>query len=113
MPIPAENVGIGRSSIISATALDAAVAVGNSTWIEVRGHKSLSVHVTGITVATVSITGSNTPTIPADATHHVDVATAVTADAIVNISTPLRWIKVRCSAYTSGTISAYLEGVAP
>lgn len=100
----------GRSWVRRATVLDAVEAQGNGTWTSIEGCSNFSIHVTGITNATVVVTGSNAPTEPAAATHGIVLAT-VTSDAIVRIDMPVRWVKVRVSAWTSGTISAYLEGV--
>lgn len=112
MAIPTEYVGIGKTSVARATALNAVAAIGESDWIDISGCPRFSVHVSGITSATVVVTGSNAPTIPAAATHGIEIST-VTVDSIINVAIPLHWVKVRCSVWASGTISAWVEGVMP
>ena len=90
--------------------LNAATAVTVGTWERVSSYTRSSVHVKGITTATVIINGSNSATKPANADHEIQLS-SVTADELVSIDLPVKWMKVRVSAYTSGTISAWLEGV--
>lgn len=109
MPVTPELVRIGKTTAYHAHAIVDAVAVGNGSWFDASGVADMTVHVAGITTATVIVSGSNAPTIPADSTHGATLAT-VTADSIVDIQMPVRWIKARVSAWTSGTINAYVEG---
>jgi len=89
---------------------DAAVATGNGVWVEVDPFsRDLSIHVDGITTATVIIGGSSESTVPANSAHGDPLAT-VTADGHFALSNPPRWIKARVSAWTSGTISVYAVG---
>jgi len=86
---------------------DTAVATTNGVWVDARGFKRFSVHVTlGGGAATVQIRGSNAVAIPANSAHEVQIGADITADGITNVDVPLRWIKTRVSAYTSGTINA-------
>lgn len=76
----------------------------NGTWAYV-GHLSapLSVHVTGAGAGdAIVINTSCSPTAPAAATHHVQVA-SVTADGITAITAPVTWIKARKAAATQSS----------
>lgn len=90
--------------------LEAAVATGNGEWVEVWGISPISVHVKGITTATVQISISNEPTKPANSDHGIAEGAGITADTMVVVTKPARWMKVRVTAWTSGTISAYFCG---
>ena len=89
---------------------DAATATSNGVWVEAKKFLASSIHVTGITNATVQIYGANTRTKPADATDHIKIGSDITADGIVSIAYPVRWLKAKISAYVSGTISAVVQG---
>jgi hypothetical protein len=95
---------------VEATLLDAIVATDNGEWLDVRGLEAWSIQIDGITTATLQIRGSNNPTIPSDSAHGEQLGSDVTVDAIYYTDSPLNWVKVRCSAWTTGTISAYLRG---
>ena len=86
-----------------------AVAAGNGVWFEIQNTRKMSIHVFGITDATVVISGSNEPTIPANSSHGITLATT-TADAMIVIDMPVIWMKHRISGYTSGTISTHIAG---
>lgn len=89
-------------------ALDAEVATTDGVWLDATEYKTATVHITGITTATVKANISNAPTKPAAATHDIE-AVSITADGLIQLDNmPVRWIKVRISSYTSGTISAFL-----
>lgn len=97
--------------IMRAQVLTSAVALTDGEWIDVSGLQPISVHVMGITTATVEVDGSNEATRPANSTHGIKInAGTITADTHEVITRPLRWLKVRVTAYTSGTIHGYLEG---
>lgn len=93
----------------AATMLNGVTATGNGEWVEVNG--KFSVQVSGITTATVQIRGSNQVTKPSDTVHEEALGADITADGITYNSIPVKWAKVRVSAYTAGSISAYLFGV--
>lgn len=90
--------------------LENETATTDGTWVRVDRQQGLSVHIMGITTATVVINGSNAVTKPANTIHHIELATTTT-DQLVAIDVPLNWIKVRISSYSDGTISAYLGGL--
>jgi hypothetical protein len=96
--------------IMRATLITAAVGTGNGEWIDTSGMTNMSIHITGITTATVEVDGSNEPTKPADATHGIKLnGVDITANQMFTITVPQRWVKARVTAWTSGTINAYLE----
>jgi len=90
--------------------LNAIVAVNDGDWIDVGGFGNFTVQVKGITTATVKVHGSNNPTKPANTVHDFQIGADVTADGVVTYAFPVRWIKARVSAWTSGSISAWAIG---
>jgi len=96
---------------MSVRLLAGATAVNDGEWVEARGFTAGSVHVSGITVATVQVSVSNSPTKPLATNHGIAVGSALTADGMVSLNgvLPVRWVKARVSAYTSGAINADLE----
>lgn len=94
--------------VARATLLSAVVATDDGVWIDIEGFNEQTVHIEGITTATAKVNISATPTKPANNAHGIEAASCA-ADCAVVVSMGVRWIKVRVSAYTSGTISAYLE----
>ncbi|MFQ5915378.1 MAG: hypothetical protein ACE5JS_19590 [Nitrospinota bacterium] len=104
-PFPSFEDYIFRSTLISG-----ATGTGNGAWELVAGMRTLNIHVKGIGAATVTVNGSNDPTKPADSDHEITLA-SITSDDIVTVQGPLRWMKARVSAHTSGTINAYLEAI--
>ncbi len=97
-------------SYLRATLLDAIVATGNGEWIDVSGLKSYNIHTSGITTATLQIRGSNDVTKPSDATHDIQLGSNITADGMKQFTTPLKWLKLRVTVWTSGTITTVIEG---
>ena len=99
-------------SVLNALLLDAVTATGNGEWVDASGFYILTFDVVGITTATVDLRYSNAPTRPSNASHERQIED-MTADGLVVVSFPVRWVKARVSAYTSGTISVYLTGNQP
>ena len=86
------------------------VATGSSEWFDVSECESLTVHIAGITSATVEIHGMNTDqTRPAKATDGVVLATTTVSD-LIYIPGPINYIKVKITAWVSGTVTADLAG---
>jgi hypothetical protein len=97
-------------TIIRAQPLVNAVAIGNGEWIDTSGVSTMSIHITGITNATVEVNGSDEAIKPADATHGAKLnASDIIANQMFIVEAPMRWTKVRVTAWTSGTINAYVE----
>jgi hypothetical protein len=89
--------------------VDAAVAIGNGVWVDARAFRSASLHTFGTFVATVQVRGSNSIADPGAANHEIAIGADITTATLTFITTlPVRWLKVRVSAYTSGTVNAYL-----
>jgi len=89
--------------------VDAAVAIGNGVSVDARAFRSASVHTFGTFVGTAQVRGSNAVADPGAANHEIQIGTDVTTATLTFITTlPVRWLKVRVSAYTSGTVNAYL-----
>lgn len=92
--------------------LDGATAAASAAWFSMQNTKKLSVHVTGITDAQVGVYGSNTTSKPATTANHILLATT-TANALIVIDTPCKWMKHQVDVYTSGaggTIFTYMVG---
>ncbi len=97
--------------IESLTLLDGITGTDDGVWIDACEFISKSIHIKGITTATLHICGSCEPGTPANTDHGIQIGDDVSADCLVEIPANLRFVKVRCSAYTGGTIYAYLAGV--
>jgi hypothetical protein len=98
----------GRSTI-TATLLNAVAATGNGEWINLQGFNPATCHAILTGTATVELDGSCEPTQPADATHGFSLNTLTATGAIV-VNVPVRWLKARVTAYTSGTVTVHLMG---
>ena len=90
--------------------LDGLAAQDDGVWVDARAFQTQSIQVTGITTATIKICGSNAQTKPANNTHGAQIGSDITADSIVSVLHPVKWIKARISAHTTGTISAFQYG---
>jgi hypothetical protein len=96
--------------IMRANLIPGAVAIGDGEWIDTSGMSAMSIHITGITTATVEVDGSNDPTIPANNTHGIKLNSVdITANQMFTVTVPVRWLKARVTAWTTGTINAWLE----
>lgn len=93
-----------------ATLLNAVVATSTGSWIDVTAWNRITVDIKGITTATCQIFGSCEPTKPTDATDGRQIGSNITADASSEITRKLKWLKVKVSAWTAGTIYAYAVG---
>lgn len=93
--------------------LTSVAATDNGKWFDTGGIHPFTIHIDGIGVATVQIRGSNKMTKPNDAVHGDLIGLDITADDIVSVVAPVRWIKTMVSSWTSGTINAYFYGYKP
>ena len=98
------------NAAIEATLLDAVGAVDNGSWTDVENYGPFSIHVKGITTASVEIRISNDPTLPLDTAHEILEGAAISADGVVEVTKRVKWIKTRIATWTSGTISTFLIG---
>ena len=94
--------------VLRDTQLAAAGAVTDGVWIEVSGFAHISVHIEITALATAKIHVSNNAVQPLNSVHELE-AFSTRLSKFVVIDTPVRWIKTRVSAWTSGTVSAWLE----
>ncbi len=106
MPIEAR----GAKACREYTLLDAKTSTTSGEWADVSGWRRATVHITGIVTATCQIRGCATPTKPLDSEDHIQIGSDITSDTLYEITAKLKWLKVKISAYTSGTISAYAIG---
>ena len=88
--------------------IDAKAAVDVGFWIDTHGYDQSSIHVDGITTATVIINSSNAAVKPANSSHEIQRA-SYTADVERTDQVMPRWIKARISAWTSGTITVIIK----
>lgn len=94
-------------------ALDDAAGVTDGEWIDVRGFGLASVSVAGIGTATAHLCASNALTKPDNTTHGLQLGADITADKMVSLLVPVRWVKVRVSTWSSGTIAAIVHALGP
>lgn len=91
------------------TLVDAGAATSDGVWYDVTAWKRIAVHLI-FGVATMQIFGSNRPTKPANNVDDVQIGGDITSDTIYELTAKIKWIKVKTSAYTSGTLYAYAVG---
>lgn len=90
--------------------LDAAAGTTDGQWVDVRGFKRFSLHITGTGTATLQVRGSNELAMPDNSSHAAQIGADVTnpaADSVISVDVPLSFIKIRVSAYTNGTYSVF------
>lgn len=85
------------------TLLSAVGTTGASKSVGSDGLTPAHVQITGITVGTVAIQGS------VDNTSWATIGTALTADALVTLTTPPPHIRVNVTAFTSGSITVKIS----
>lgn len=85
----------------------AAVATNSPSWVYVGNRAALTIQTRGITTATVKVYGSNREEDPGTGVNDVQIGADITADGIVRIEGPYRWIKAKITAWTAGTL--YVE----
>lgn len=94
-------------------ALHNAAGTTNGVWIDLRGLGLASVSIEGIGTATAHVCCSNAAAKPDNTTHGLQLGDDLTADAMVSLLVPVRWLKVRISAWTSGTVVAIVHCLGP
>jgi hypothetical protein len=92
--------------------LDNAVATTDGSWVSLAGRHPVTVSIEGTFVGSVQVLVSNNPRQPLDSFNDVPVFGGLThtAPAAMTVDAAYQWIKVRVSAYTSGSISAFMLG---
>lgn len=91
--------------------LTAQAANTDGVWASVDRVFPLVIQLGGITNATVEVRVSLQPTSPAAVDHQVLGGFAMTADGMVTLDYPVRWVKCRVTGYVAGTINAYGWGL--
>lgn len=91
--------------------LTAQAANTNGTWVNIERVYPVSVQISGITDATVQVRVSAQPTSPAAADHQTQAGLDVTADGMVTLEYPVRWLKLRVLNYVAGSINGYGWGL--
>jgi hypothetical protein len=90
---------------------DGAAAVDNGDWINVEGYEKKTIEIVIAGTATAQVFTSNAPTKPANNVDHVKYGNDISSSALAEIKVPVRWLKVKISALTSGaSVSAYMQG---
>lgn len=104
------NFKIGRFEQ-TVTAYTAHGATDDGEWFDAKGAKGLAVAVSGTSpVGTITVSGSNAETIPADTADGATINSATNGTSIfVDEHEMCRWIKVHLSAYTGGDFTVELN----
>lgn len=84
----------------------------NGKWVPFDLFAKGTIEVKGLGTATLHLCGSNDND-PADTDHGTQIGADITANGFVYLSNPYRFIKMRVSTYSSGTINAILHAVSP
>lgn len=90
--------------------LDGVAALDDGEWVDVENYAPLSFHISGIGTATVELRGSNAASKPANGAHEIKLGSDITADGIRTLTAPIRWVKARITAHSSGTITVDFLG---
>lgn len=89
--------------------VDAVVATDDGNWFDVGPFsKGMEIRFTGITTATLQIRGSSAAAQPDDSDDQAQIGSDVTANGTVDVTSPPRWLKIKTSAWTTGTISVFM-----
>lgn len=99
-----------RNSALQITLVDAATGTTNGQWVDVIDYAEGSIHVAGISTATVQLRGYTIGTsLPANSVQGFQLGSNITAtadnQAAISLSTMPRFLKAIVSSYTSGTIT--------
>jgi hypothetical protein len=82
------------------TLLNAVVATGASTAVQVDPGQPAFLQVSGITSATVALQGS------LDGTNWSTIGTALTANGIITVANAPKYLRANCTVFVTGTITA-------
>jgi hypothetical protein len=82
------------------TLLNAVVATGASTAVQVDPGQPAFLQVSGITSATVTLQGS------LDGTTYTTIGTALTGDGMITVANAPKYLRANCTVYVTGTITA-------
>ena len=92
-------------------------AVSNSAWQRVHGLHPMTVTIEGTFAGTVKVRTSNAPAMPSNVTASafpvLGSASGYTSPQAVVTDGPYEWVMIEVSAYSSGTIAAYIQAAGP
>ena len=103
------NAGIVYANLAGIAAGTGLVSTDTGTWLFVGDLTDMSVEIAGISGDSITLHGSNIEAKPATTDDGAPLGGAITTDQLVNISMPIRWIKIKMT-YSAGTIFAHLIG---
>jgi hypothetical protein len=89
--------------------IDNAGATDSGVWVDFNQYRTGSIDVTGTFVATLQLMGSNAQNIPSNVTDGNIIGSNITTAGLTAVTMPVRWIKVKVSAYTSGNVTVMLH----
>jgi len=82
--------------------------VTNGEWMAVIGWHPLTIEINGITTATLQVRGSNAKAQPANSVDGFQLGADVSVDGLLALDAPIKWMKIKVTSYSSGTINAYM-----
>lgn len=99
-----------KYQINTQTLLNAATGTTSSEWFNIADldEKSLDIRISSS--ATVKVMVSNEPTQPTSANDGPQQGSDATGNAMVSFSSAAKWVKVKVSTFSSGTVTVYLVG---
>lgn len=88
-------------------AYDTAGGTTNGEWFSCAGVDNVLVEFDESNTAGITISGSNAATVPANSAHGLIIGSEITSDAWTEIEAKdlPRWLKVRITTATSGTVT--------
>lgn len=108
MPIVLNRYTVLGRTVVEAQLLTNVASTVTGEWFEVSGIHPISFQIIGINSATVQLRGSNNPSKPLDAADEFALGHDITTDGLLALDAPVKWVKAKVSAYTSGSINCYM-----
>lgn len=90
--------------------LDGVTSTTDGEWVDVTSWQRICIDTLGTFVGTLQLYGSCEPTKPANATDGRQIGSDFTAPQLDEITAKIKWLKMKVSAYTSGTINSHAVG---
>lgn len=88
-----------------------AAALGASDdgyWLDVSALDEKVLHVSGVSGDTIQVFGSNKATNPGNSNDEVQVGSNITGDSLVEVTFPIRWMKVKMT-FSAGSVYAIMN----
>ena len=105
--VPEHRKGGLERFIQKGNLLDGATGTTSGAWQQVSGAYPQSVTFSGWGTATAKLLVSNNASQPADPdNNHPQVGSDVTANTMITLNFPVKYVKVQVSSYVSGTLTA-------